>query len=81
MKRFYFHLMYDDHTLIDDEGQLFDDRRAARDEATVSLMEMWVNHGADTSLVPDAIAVAPVDRERVTVIRVNSLKQTFRLSP
>lgn len=79
MPKYHLHLMYDDHSLLDEEGQTFSDVGAARDEASAALMELWVHHGLDKSTVPEAIAVLDEKRTGATVIRIETLKENFRL--
>lgn len=79
MQKYHLHLIYNDHSLLDEEGQTFRDAAAARDEASLALMELWVQHGHDRSPLPDAIAVSDTERKCVTVIRIEALKTVFHL--
>ena len=77
--RFHLHLLYDNHSAVDVDGQEFRDASEAREEATIALMELWVNHGAADNKAPTAIAISDATRSSVTLIEFNSIKTTFRL--
>jgi hypothetical protein len=77
--RFHLHLLYDNHSAVDVEGQEFLDACEAREEATIALMELWVNHGAADNKAPSAIAVANANSSTVTLINFNLIKTTFHL--